>query len=445
MSLVQYTPPSNPGYNAWTQRDGEFYLLSGNTAAKLYSAFESEAEIEDIIKASFTTTAVANNSQLSVRVATYCPSPESNGKANYIVWLKKPGGTYVKLTEGGGGGGTPQWVLYNYNIASYLDAAGTYELQLQANCISDDQGGGIWTRTWVEFTSVDLRIDQDVPAQVPAIWLNTTGKTTLHASWTGVSGALSYKLYYKQSWAVTWTSISGITDLYYDLSSLTQNEYYNAKVAAVNASGEGPTSPVATARTNYDATKTLTETASFLTEIFDTDSSKWVELTDPLGLVETFETMKVNLVLVDLTEPLGLQEAFQVRKFSPLSSKSSKLLAGVTSGEVKDFVSGNDPGTWDTDDLDFDRPGEDKILDHIEFLSHSLVPHTIFVSVSTDNGLTWTSVGQDIVYTGKHGVVSPWVTGEKFRLRFYGESLHLFDVYATAIPVGGILDKETAD
>jgi len=443
MALTKRTPPSDPGYDTWTQQYGYFTLIGGGyTSAKLESG-SSYTNKFDTIHAHFTLAVPANDSQLTVGAKRFEATGDHFGYCLTRVILKKPDTTEIVLYSQEGGGGTWENILSLANITAYLNAAGTYELRFEGTVKSayDDPGAPPWYHSYVEFGGVTLKIDTDPPAQVTGHTGYAQSTSKIHYVWNTVSRADSYTLYYRKTGTGPWFSITGITDLYRDLTGLDACTYYDTKVTASNESGEGTASTTAVKRTNCAFTKDFLESLG-LTEAFDKGKEILLPLSDVLDLVESFEVLKVNYQYKEFLEPLDLQEYFTIQKISPLGSKATKLLACLNNGDVTAFETGTATGSWETDDLDFGRPGQDKILDYIEFVSQADTPHTLNVYVSTDSGATWTYIGQDVTYRGKNATVSPWMTAEKFRIRFTGAGLHLQSIYATAIPVGEEIDSD---
>jgi len=429
---------SNPGYNLWTQDHGYFTLLGGSyNQAKL----ESQNNLltrEDAITRIFTIAVPANDSLLTVRAMRYVGVLGSTGYAYCRVRLQKPDSSWVTLYTGSG---NLSWqnIINNADITAYLATTTTYHLRFEAEVISGYELG-TYDHSYVIFETVTAKADLDPPAQVTGVSVVPMSTTKLHITWNSVSRADTYTVKYKKAVDPSYTSITGITDVYKDLSGLSACTSYNVKVSASNESGEGTDSAVATQRTNCAYTKTLTETVSHI-ETFNSDKHVWRIFEDPLSLIESIELLYGKMQLLEFSEPLNLQEGFTIRKFSPLDSSATKILACLST-DVAVFTTGTAIGYYDTDDLDFARPGEDKILDYIEFVSQAETPHTLEVWVSTDSGTTWEAIGQDVTYRGKNATVSPWITGEKFRFRFKGAGPYLQSIYATAIPVGGEIDND---
>lgn len=155
-----------------------------------------------------------------------------------------------------------------------------------------------------------------------------------------------------------------------------------------------------------------------------------LELTEELALKET--------VVIGLTfvEALNLTEHFTCAKTTPLASEDEKILAGKTDKAVYVFATGTPEGIWDSDDLDFGLPHQDKTLAEVQVESHAEAPHTVQIWLSTDSGKSWTYFDQCSVGTGLIGYLFPWMTAEKFRVRFKGDGLHLCSMTLWAIPRG---------
>jgi len=359
------------------------------------------------------------------------------------VILQKPDLNYNTLYNQAGAVGY-HWALNNQDITANCDQAGTYWLRLT----------GIVEYATAWFKDVSLSVDDSLPEQAQITNVQATSTTSVRVDWAICQGATSYKLYYRKP-GDSWSSVSGITDLYYEKTGLDVCQDYEWKVAGVNGSGEGATSSTYTQRTNCAYTKEFAA-ALGLAETFErpvvyeralADSLGLVEaftiyrakeFVETLGILETFTKRKSALLVKVCSEPLGLIEHFIAAKISPLVADEERILACLSAKTVQNFLEGTGTGTYDTDDLDFGAPGVDKTLDEIWFGCDKETPTTISVYVSTDGGVTWTYLGQDITQTGILGNISCWVTAEKFRIRFQAPGLSLNYINATAIPRGEV-------
>ncbi|MCX5790145.1 MAG: hypothetical protein NTX64_16805 [Elusimicrobia bacterium] len=87
------------------------------------------------------------------------------------------------------------------------------------------------------------------PATAPAVVAGTPlGASSITWTWSAVTGATSYNLYYATNPTILLASLSAPT-LTFTETSLSSNTLYSIQVAAVNAGGTGPLSSVAAATT----------------------------------------------------------------------------------------------------------------------------------------------------------------------------------------------------
>lgn len=266
------------------------------------------------------------------------------------------------------------------------------------------------------------------PGKVTGVVLAVRQLTAVAVQWNAVSGADTYTLYWKQSSSETWNTITGIPTYgvwVYDISPCT---FHDFKVAAVNEAGEGEHSDVLQDRTLCEYSLTLPESLSLQEDLVRVPAKVFLE---PLSL-QDFLTVTLTPSIL-LPEQLNLQEHFFVQKKEPVVLQEEQLLAFLDSKDVQAFELGAALGRYDTDDLDFGYPGVDKTLDEVRFWSERTEPHTVGVYVSPNSGTTWTLVGQATVCVGVEGVVFCWVTAEKHRIRFEGESLYLTSYLAYAV------------
>ena len=437
MALTTRTPPSNPGYDTWTQVNGYFVFYNDNANARLESQNNYNYR-EDTIYAEFSLSAPANDSQLTVEAKRYQSDMyDLPGYALTEVILRKPDTSEVVLYSQEGGEGYWEALLSGANITEHLTAVGTYQLRFHAKVRSSrDPETGVYDHSYVEYGSVTLKVDTDPPPKVTGLNVVPKSTSSIKATWDVAPGAATYNLYHAlHAGSPEWTKVEGITDLYYTVTDLLACHWYDVKVSGQNVSGEGETSDIYMERTNCAYEKAFSEPLG-LAEDYDHLKLYLRVFEESLGLTESFSKTKIVYKYKTFSEPLELQESFTIDKVISLGSKMPKLLACRSNKQISEFAAGTLEGVWDTDDLDFGYPGLDKILDFIEFVSQSETPHTVSVYVSTDSGWSWTYIGQDITFRGKNGMVWPWLTAEKVRLRFKGEGLRLQSIYTTAIPVG---------
>lgn len=187
-----------------------------------------------------------------------------------------------------------------------------------------------------------------------------------------------------------------------------------------------------------------TVTADTNTDVFiDTIVFEGDELEDPfliaedtLSMVEAFTLEVIPALPVIVSEATSMVELLTMIKITPLATNEEKLLAGKTDTKLYEFGAGTATGVYDTPDLDFGQPGMAKTLDLVAVTSSAAAPHTVSLYVSVDGGAIYTRISAFVVQTGITGYFYPWITGEKFRLRFQGAGMYLDTIRAQAIPRG---------
>lgn len=165
-------------------------------------------------------------------------------------------------------------------------------------------------------------------------------------------------------------------------------------------------------------------------QINDTAVSHELTFDEALGLQESFVTG------ITLVETLNLTEHFVCTKTTPLASEDEKIIAAKTDKKVYAFDVGTPEGVWDSDDLDFGLPNQDKTLSEVQVESQADTPHTVQVYISVNSGRIWSLFDQCLVGAGSIGSLFPWITSEKIRIRFKGIGLHLCSFTLWAIPRG---------
>src|SRR5678815_2790043 len=106
--------------------------------------------------------------------------------------------------------------------------AGTaYQFQVQTVCST---GSGAYSAPASFTTTASCA----TPTGLTSSGITTTSAT---ASWTAVSGALTYNLQWKLSSASTWTTVSGITTTTRNLTGLTAGTSYEYQVQTVCLAG----------------------------------------------------------------------------------------------------------------------------------------------------------------------------------------------------------------
>jgi hypothetical protein len=188
---------------------------------------------------------------------------------------------------------------------------------------------------------------------------------------------------------------------------------YDFKVVGENGSGLGPDSETVQARSLGTFTKNLDE------------------VTTP---TESFAPNRIRSVAFqEVTAPI---ESLSTQQLSVPPASSVIMLCGYAGNTVFTFESALIHGFYDTPEIHFGYPDKEKTLVEIRFGSESPTPHTIIVYYSVDGGVTWNLIGSSVVGLGVTGFVYPWVTSNKFLIRFFGTGLHLYFYEVYAIPSG---------
>lgn len=302
-------------------------------------------------------------------------------------------------------------VLDEEDITSYLTAAGTYHLVFRGE-VHSVYYDPIWENAEVHVFTVLLEVNDTLPAKITGLLLTAASTHQISASWTADGEAASYNVYYKKTSDSTWSGVN-VSSAYALLGSLTSGQMYDIKVAGYNGSGEGPMSDVGQMRPLGTITQNLSDTAT-----------------------PTENFLKVRVIERALEESVGPTETFNIQRFTTTPTSTIILLCGYTGSKIYTFESGLVAGHFDTPEVTFGYPDKEKILTEIRFGSESDNVHTLLVYVSLDSGSTWTLIGSDTCGLGKTGFVYPWLTSNKFLVRFSGAGLHLYFYELYAVPSG---------
>jgi len=90
-----------------------------------------------------------------------------------------------------------------------------------------------------------------IPGTPTGVTARALSPTIIRISWSAVSGATSYKVYYSSSYDNQNLSLNTtVTTTYYEHTSRVSDSTYYYKVAAVNSAGEGTASSIVSAKTN---------------------------------------------------------------------------------------------------------------------------------------------------------------------------------------------------
>jgi len=160
-------------------------------------------------------------------------------------------------------------------------------------------------------------------------------------------------------------------------------------------------------------------------------------LTD-VGPTLQLVTPKIPAMTVETLELEDKDLIFQT--LHALTTKEEIILAGVKpsagGGMLHHFEEGTEMATYDTDDEDFGAPNIMKTLAEVTLESHRPIRSSVTLYVSTDSGNTWQVVESSNVIRGTVAHFYPWITGEKFRLRFMSSALYFHAWEAQAVPRG---------
>src|SRR6185369_2339264 len=148
-----------------------------------------------------------------------------------------------------------------------LTANTAYQFQVQTVCSA---GSGAYSAPASFTTTASCA----TPIGLTSSGITTTSAT---ASWTAVSGALSYNLQWKLSSASTWTTVSGITTTSRSLTGLTAGTAYQFQVQTVCSAGSGAYSAPASFTTMVSCATPTGLTSSGITTTSATAS--WTAVT----------------------------------------------------------------------------------------------------------------------------------------------------------------------
>jgi hypothetical protein len=302
-------------------------------------------------------------------------------------------------------------VVNALDIASYLTASGTYTLKIRG-IVQSEFVDPVWKNNEVHGSTVLLQVDDTKPSKITNLLLSPGSTHQISCSWDADAESASYNVYYKKTSDSTWSGVN-VSSTYALLGSLTSGQMYDIKVCGYNASGEGTASNTGQMR----PLGTITQ-----------------NLSDASGLTENFVANRI--VERVLEESTGPTETFNVQRFTTTPTSSIILLCGYTGSKIYTFESGLVAGYFDTPEMNFGYPDKEKILTEIRFGSESDNVHTLLVYVSVNSGTTWTLIGSDTCGLGKTGFVYPWLTSNKFLIRFSGAGLHLYFYEVYAVPSG---------
>lgn len=118
-----------------------------------------------------------------------------------------------------------------------------------------------------------------VPGQVVGLTATAHSTTSVRLQWDATADAVTYNVYYKIPSVGTYTQITLVGTITYDVTSLLSCQNYDFKVAAVNASGEGTHSDVVQGRPGCDWESEFLESASPSEDLVvgATNTAAWVE------------------------------------------------------------------------------------------------------------------------------------------------------------------------
>jgi len=398
-------------YDNWTQSPASSWsLITGRCT--LTSGTSDEDEHEAYISKQFTLVHKAHGSALTVRgrrTAYYLAPP---GCTEAEVLLVKPDTSVISLYQGEDPC-SEQDYLNAADITAHLNQSGRYTLRLRAKVRSYFVEPSTYYVSTSYFDNLLLIVNEVLPGQPTALSGHAESDSEVHLMWTGGIETDSYVVYYKKTTDSEWSYVTELYNQWKIVGYLESGIMYDFKVVGVNGSGEGPASETIQLRPFGTFTQTLTETAT---------------------PTESFAKNRVRSMT--FSEVLVTAEVFNVQKISVAPVSTVILLCGYTGNKVYTFESGLVAGYYDTPEINFGYPDKDKTLVEIRFGSEALVPHTVVVYVSIDSGTTWLLLGSDTIGLGMIGYVYPWLTSNRFLLRFSGTGLHLYFYEVYAIPSG---------
>ena len=149
------------------------------------------------------------------------------------------------------------------------------------------------------------------------------------------------------------------------------------------------------------------------------------------------DVMMVSAQVLLLSDQVIPTESFAyVQQGEEIINGPDTLLAWDADRQMREFATSNPWSYWDTKDIDFGFPGVEKTAAKIVFWGKPSVPIAVTVSISVDGGISWIWSETVAIDRATTGIVHPWVTGERFRIRFEANGLALSGFHFTAVPRG---------
>jgi len=288
------------------------------------------------------------------------------------------------------------------------------------------QVGAINAITSSELSGEDIAVTTlQAPSSCAAV---ATTQTQATISWLDNSSTETHFAVYMDGVSIYDTSADVVS---YIKTGLTPGQAYAFKVRAYNAVATSAFSNTANLTMPSAYTKTLadavTPTEALAVNFYSTEECK--EVITP---VETLTLQKLFAkTWGELVTPI---ESLSFYKSTPAVLSEELLLVARADHKLYSFMVGAPVGSWDSSDITFDFPGMEKTLSEIRFWGEPESAITVAVSVSVDSGNTWTNISSVLLDSARSAVVFPWMTAEKFRIRFQATGLYLSGYAAYALP-----------
>lgn len=409
-SPLDFTEPLlTNNYDEWTQDPiGGFDVSPGVEAIASSSPEDSILRTYNISK-TFYLDRPARTATLTVQGLRTID--HSRGYTEALIILTRPDSSVTYLYSASGV--TPGLINYlnSTDIAPYLNQAGTYTIRFVAEVSSGFVVPETYYISTSEFHDITFAIDQTLPSEVTSLSAHAENTTQVHLLWAAAANSDYYKIYYKKTTASTWSYVTT-----YDTNRLVLVDsgiMYDFYVVGVNPAGEG------------------TPTATIQARAWGTFTQNFYEATTP-----TDQVTPNRIRYVYFSESTPVTEVFNTQTLTAHPVSTVILLCGYTDYTVYTFEPGLVEGHYDTPEITFGYPDKEKTLVEIRFNSEAEHSHTVIVYVSIDSGSTWSLIGSDSTGLGKTGFVYPWLTSNKFLIRFSGIGLSLTSYEVYALPSG---------
>jgi len=373
--------------DGWSVSDGTIYKERTLKGTSLVTA-----------AASFSLTKAAEIATLTVYGYATADAPDF---AELRIRLFKPGGSSVTLYTGDGG---PSHIPLNEeDITSHLSSVGEYTLQLEATLTVEGTAG----YTYAQYATLLLLVGY-APENLEA---TAQSQTRINTTWDADSGADSYTLYWKEETAESWNSEPGITETEFLVEDLEEGTLYQFRLSSVNTYGESPLTDVVEESTYERPEVVLVETVA----LTDTD------------IIYRYLLLKEAVQLHDVITAV----------VSVPTQAGPALYAGTSTGELHYFdIVHTQESFVTTPSFDFGSPEYVKTLSHVTLKGDPPSPLAVSVYGSTDEGTTWTHLGNGTLERTQAATLYCWFPGATFLLKIVGTGLYLKSVIAAAIGSG---------